>query len=145
MKCQREEEKNASIIEALKEFVISKGAEDVDLGILTQQLVSYLLEEVQKESGRYIGLISQFILQNENNESIQKQLNAIREGSILYVGLNHNISEVGSIGKPLTLFLDTEVLFDLVGYNGEIWKALALDFFKQIKKASTRIRCGIYK
>ena len=133
---QREEEKNAGIIKALKEFVISKGVEDVDLSILTQQLVSYLLEETQKDSGRYVGLISQFILQNENNENIQQQLNAIREGSILYVGLNHNISEVGSIGKPLTLFLDTEVLFDLVGYNGEIWKALALDFFKQIKKAN---------
>ena len=63
-------------------------------------------------------------------------MTAIREGSILYIGLNHNISETGSLRKPLTLFLGTEVLFSLYGYNGEIYKQLAQDLYDQIKAAN---------
>ena len=50
-------------------------------------------------------LLGEFVLKNEHNQEIQSGLNKIREGSILYVGINHNIGEVGSITNPLTLSL----------------------------------------
>ena len=86
---------------------------------LTQEFIAYLLDDQQTTAaGKYTDLIGRFILKNESDEKIQSALTAIREGSILYIGLNHNISETGSLRKPLTLFLGTEVLFSLYGYNG---------------------------
>ena len=104
---------------------------------LTQEFIAYLLDEQQTTAaGKYTDLIGRFILKNESDEKIQSALTAIREGSILYIGLNHNISETGSLRKPLTLFLGTEVLFSLYGYNGEIYKQLAQDLYDQIKAAN---------
>ena len=104
---------------------------------LTQEFIAYLLDDQQStDAGKYTDLIGRFILKNEYDEKIQSALTAIREGSILYIGLNHNISETGSLRKPLTLFLGTEVLFSLYGYNGEIYKQLAQDLYDQIKAAN---------
>ena len=104
---------------------------------LTQEFIAYLLDDQQTTAaGKYTDLIGRFILKNESDVKIQSVLTAIREGSILYIGLNHNISETGSLRKPLTLFLGTEVLFSLYGYNGEIYKQLAQDLYDQIKAAN---------
>ena len=104
---------------------------------LTQEFIAYLLDDQQTTAtGKYTDLIGRFILKYESNEKIQSTLTAIREGSILYIGLNHNINETGSLRKPLTLFLGTEVLFSLYGYNGEIYKQLAQDLYDQIKAAN---------
>ena len=95
-------------------------------------------DEIQKSLGRYTNDIGEFVLKNENNEIIQKKLRDIQEGSILYIGLNYNISEIGSIKKNLTLFLDTEVIFSLVGYNGKIYQDLAEDFYTQVRAANLK-------
>lgn len=108
---------------------------------LTQEFIAYLLDDQQTTAtGKYTDLIGRFILKNESDEKIQSALTAIREGSILYIGLNHNINETGSLRKPLTLFLGTEVLFSLYGYNGEIYKQLAQDLYDQIKAANLRTK-----
>ena len=105
--------------------------------MLTQEFIAYLLDDQQTTiSGKYTDLIGRFILKYESDAKVQSALTAIREGSILYIGLNHNINETGSLKKPLKLFLSTEVLFSLYGYNGEIYKQLAQDLFAQIKAAN---------
>lgn len=101
---------------------------------LIQEFVAYLLDD--SIDGRYHDIISKFIIVNENNSEIQSQIQSIREGSILYAGLNYNISDIGSITKNLTLYLDTEILFSLVGYNGEIYRELAMDFFRIVQSAN---------
>lgn len=133
------EANNSDIIELLIAF-----AQEVDPSnaiwpdSLTQEFIAYLLDDQQTTAvGKYTDLIGQFILKNESDEKIQSTLTAIREGSIVYIGLNHNINETGSLRKPLTLFLGTEVLFSLYGYNGDIYKQLARDLYKQIKAANT--------
>ena len=59
------------------------------------------------------------------------------EDSILHMGLTHNIGETGSITKPLALYLGTEILFSLIGYNGEIFQQFAKDFYDQIRLANS--------
>lgn len=100
------------------------------------EFIKFLLDETDVKSGKHGELIGRFILQSENNETIQKQLQDIREGAVLYCGLCYNIIETGSISADLTLYLDTEVLFDLVGYNGEIYKRAAEDMIVQIRNAN---------
>ena len=103
---------------------------------MTQDLIAFLVDDQKKSSGQYTDLISEFVLKNENNNNVQRTLETIREGSILYIGLNYNINETGNLTKKLTLFLGTEVLFSLAGFNGEVYKQLAEDLFAQIKSAN---------
>ncbi len=130
---------NKSIISSLKTFIVTNYPDtNIDDDKLTQDFIAFLVDDHAKELGAYTDLISKFILVNENNQELQKNLSLIREGSILYVGLNYNINETGSITKPLTLYLATEILFSLYGFNGEIYKQIANDLWAQIKSANSK-------
>ena len=127
---------NASIISFLVDYVKSRECETVNIELLTQDLIAFLVDDSVNAHGKYTDYISEFILKNEKNSVIQDGLTKIKEGSILYMGLSHTINEIGSITKPLTLFLGTEILFSLVGLNGEIYTQLAKDFFEQVRNAN---------
>ncbi len=132
------ENANTDIIDQLKAFVMEKEPSNtIWPDTLTEEFVAFLIDDEPKPGSKYTELISQFILKNEENVKIKEALSAIREGSILYIGLNYNINETGSIRKPITLYLGTEVLFSLYGYNGEIHKRLALDLYEQVKNANS--------
>ena len=75
-------------------------------------------------------------------KKITEYLNSVREGVILYTGLNYNIDEIGSLKRDLTLYLDMEVLFDIYGYNGEVFQRLALDLFKLARDANSKEKKG---
>lgn len=135
---QNAESNNLSIINLLSEYIISKQPDkEIDEHKLTKDFIAFLLDDQQNNSGDYIDIIGEFILKHENDENLQESLRAIAEGSIIYIGLNNNIGETGSITKKLTLYLGTEVLFSLAGFNGEIYKQLAEDFFCQVKIANS--------
>ncbi|ALQ38159.1 hypothetical protein [Fusobacterium hwasookii] len=123
------------IFEQLKLYIEERNTDKkIEIDLLTNEFISFLIDDNNGSNiGKYIGLISEFILKNEKNSNVQKTLTAIREGSIIYIGLNYNINDVGSVNKPLTLYLATEVLFNLYGLNGEIHKQLAQDFFSQVR------------
>ncbi len=101
-----------------------------------EEFISYLLDE--SNGDEYQELISSFLLKNENNEELIDKIQDIREGCILYTGINYNISETGSITDDLVLFLDMEVLFDLVGLNGTVFQELAKDMYKLVKEANQK-------
>lgn len=130
---------NASIIDKLILYITERISEEervVPKDAITQELIAFLVDNHEYHSGPYYKYISEFVLKHEQDKDTQRILSNIREGSILYVGLNSNINETGSLTKKLTLFLGTEILFSLVGFNGEIYKQLAQDFFTQVKNAN---------
>lgn len=132
------DEYESHIIQLLAEYITSKIDETmVTEEMLTKELTCFLLEESSSHSTKYSELIGEFVLKNEQNKEIQEGLNKIREGSILYMGLSHSIGETGSITKPLTLYLGTEILFSLAGYNGDIFRQFANDFFAQVRSANS--------
>lgn len=132
------DEYETRIIQLLSEYIsVRTGNAMVSEEMLSKELACFLLEDESSHSTSYSDLIGEFVLRNEQNRGIQEGLNKIREGSILYIGLSHSIGETGSIAKPLTLYLGTEVLFSLVGYNGEIFQQLADDFFAQVRVANS--------
>lgn len=132
------DEYSTNIIRLLSEYIINKtDNKAVEEKVITHELVNFLIKDQNISSTRYAELISEFIIKNEKNNDIQEGLNRIREGSILYLGLSHNISETGSITKPLKLYLSTEILFSLIGFNGEIFKQFAKDFYEQIRLANS--------
>lgn len=140
------EKENSHIADQLMQYATDHNYECSSKENLLQELVAYLLDE--SNGNKYQEMISAFILQNENNENIVRQLNAVREGSILYLGLNCNINEIGSMTNELTLYLDMEILFDIYGYNGKVFQALALDMISLIKDANvngTKIKLRFFE
>ena len=109
---EKAERDNSFLTEELIKYAQNKTTDEE----LIQELVAYLLDK--SNGGKYQEVISAFILENSENTKLVNQLNTIREGSILYMGLNCNISEIGSISQALVLYLDMEILFDIYGYNG---------------------------
>lgn len=124
---------NNCIIKRISAYITEK-YQDKELieNDLSSDLIAFLIDEHYKSSGKYTDIISEFVLKYEGDEFVQHGLNAIREGSLLYIGINHNINETGSLTKPLTLYLDVEVLFSLVGFNGEVYKTLTYDLYNQV-------------
>ena len=109
----------------------------VDEVVLLKELICFLVEDQPEATNYYSEYISEYVLKNEKDETIQRGLNKIKEGSIIYIGLSHNINETGSISKPLKLYLGTEILFSLIGYNGVIYKQFADDFYEQVRLANS--------
>lgn len=136
------ETNNAEIIDHLIAYAQeSDPSNAVCKEVLTKEFIAFLLDDqLTTVSGKYTDLIGKFLLKYEAEEKVQSALKAIKEGSILYIGLNYNINETGSLRKPLRLFFGTEVLFSLYGYNGEIYKQLAQDLYAQIKAANSRTK-----
>lgn len=131
------DEYESRIIQLLSEYIsVRTGNTVISEEVLSQELTNFLVEDVLFPSTKYAEFIGEFVLKNEQNKEIQDGLNKIREGSILYMGLSYSIGETGSITKPLALYLGTEVLFSLVGYNGEIFQQFANDFFSQVRAAN---------
>ena len=136
---KKEADDNESyIIQSLSEYISSRvGGAAIDEVRLINDLAHFLTEEQSLYSNTYTELIGEFVLKNEHNKDIQRKLDDIREGSILYIGLSHNIGEFGSIKKPLNLYLGTEILFSLVGFNGKIYQQFANDFLEQVRLANS--------
>ena len=131
---QQSEEKSKSITDALIRYAENKGITNLVKEKLAQEFIAFVLDEDGEP--RYQQIIGEYVLANENNKSITDTISAIREGSILYSGLAFNISDFGSLSQPITLFLDTEILFDIAGLNGVLFKTLADDFLKLVNDAN---------
>lgn len=134
---QEEFDRNEVVIGELEKYILKRKPEaTINQEQLTRDIIAFLIDGSIKSSGQYFDLISEFVIKKENDSDVQDFLKRIREGSVLYIGLTYNINETGSFTKQLTLFLDTEILFSLVGYNGEIYRTLADDFLTQVKNAN---------
>ena len=131
---QQAEEKSKSIADALIVYAEEKKALNLDKNKLSQELIAFVLDE--DGDPQYQQIISSFVIANATDDGITTAISAIREGSILYLGLAFNISKFGSINQQITFFLDTEILFDIVGLNGVLFKALSDDFLGLVDVAN---------
>jgi len=131
-------EYSLTLLADISDFISNRlPGKPINKNAVLNELIQYLVDDHPLLTNQYYDLISEYIIKNEQNKSIQDGLNRIREGSVLFIGLSHNINETGSISKPLTLYLSTEILFSLVGYNGVIFQQFANDFIDQVKLANS--------
>lgn len=101
---------------------------------LTGEIIKFIIDD--KSDSKYANIISSFIVKYGNESVISECLEYITDGSVLYLGLANNISELGSIKKELTIYLDTEILLDLMGYNGLVYQDITIDFINLVKIAN---------
>jgi len=86
--------------------------------------------------------ISSFIILHQDNEQIINSIESIREGAILFAGLNYNvdINVQKHWRNELNLFLDQEILFYLAGYNGSIYQEMVEELLKLAAEMNRRSR-----
>ena len=107
---------------------------NIDTDLLLESFTEYMLDK-SVSVPKYDKVISSFILKKSSNKDVKQHLDSIRIGLLLYLGLNYNIDNNKNF-DDLTIFLDTEILFDIIGYNGVIYNDLAQDMLNLIKKAN---------
>lgn len=132
---------NETIINHLFEYVEKEKKvklSDDDKNIISHSFCSFLLDE--HNGNHYIEYITAYILANESNEHFKGQLNQIREGVILYSGIKYNtdLNDIGTWRTELTIYVETEILFHLAGYNGELYQTLVKDFFSYVTEINQK-------
>lgn len=130
---RKSEEYKQELLDALIAFAELK-VRDINKEKIEKELYAFVLDEGGEKD--YQQLIGEFVLHHKDDSGITKAISTIQEGGILYAGLTYNITELGSLNKPITLFLDTEILFDIAGLNGALYKTLADDFLNLVKASN---------
>jgi len=130
-----------SIINKLIRFIEEKKGNtltSIEKEELIRSFSSFIMESATNQL--YSEYISAFILSENGDRSFISCLNTIKEGVILYTGLQYNssLNEFGLWKTDLTIFLDTEMLFHLAGYNGVLYQNLFNDFHSLVKEINDK-------
>lgn len=96
-----------------------------------------LLENTSRNG--YSDIISAFILKQEKTDK-GKQIRLIKEGAILYAGINYNsnVSDRSAWKEDINIYVENEVLFHLAGYNGEVFERIAKDLMALISEMNAK-------
>lgn len=128
---QQSESNIQGVLDLLYHYVEKKRScvlTDVERRKLENGLSNFLLTNRAEDDDAVI--ISSFVVENSENKTIQKTLDEMREGMILYCGLSYSTTKDASEKwkSQLMVYLDTELLFHATGLNGELKKKVFYDF-----------------
>ena len=134
---------NNHIIENLFRFIESEKKISLtqhEKETISHSFCSFLLDE--SNGNQYIEYITAYILKNESDTDFAGQLNLIREGVILYSGIKYSndLNDLGTWRTEMTIFVETEILFHLAGYNGELYKTFVLDFLSYVNEINQKAK-----
>lgn len=137
---QNEAIKNTnSILEDLTQYICKKtGTFTISIEEkenITTSFRKFILDE--SSNGEYDAYISAFIMEASTDINYTSKINQIREGHILYNGLCQNEAITSQTWHtPLTIYLDTEIIFHIAGYNGITFQKLAEEFLNLVSSAN---------
>jgi cell division protein FtsB len=109
----------------------------LDRELLMQDFNMFMFDK--REKSNFVELIAQFIVECGKDPELVQQLTNIKEGVVLYGSINYNEKTKNASKKwsdYITVFLDTEILFHMAGYNGDTYKQLFDDFFKLVDEVN---------
>ena len=140
-------ETNDYIINSLVKYIELKQNSELDSSdkeVLIQSLCEFIIGESVTKYEEYI---SAFVVSKQDDLEFAKKLNTIKEGVVLYSGIqyNDNVNELGRWNSPLTLYLEQDVIFHLAGYNGELYQHLFEDFYNLVEEINSANKQPIVK
>jgi hypothetical protein len=104
---------------------------DSEKRTVEDEFYNFLLDEADNK--KYSKYIASYIIE-KNDFELLKIINIIREGLILYSGINYyDINNLGNWQNKLTVYMDTEVIFNMTGYNGNVYKLYFDDLYNYIR------------
>ena len=132
-----------SFVETKKDEILDETEKDS----IKQLFFDFVIDKERVDSGGNSDklLVSEFIIQKEQDEKFQRYLNSIREGMVIYKGIRYSESPNDtSWEKNTVFFLDQEHLFSAYGMNGPFYEKCFLEFLgfvEEINRAS-KLRGG---
>ena len=134
-KLEKKESISDSIFSELKNYISEKESRVLsaeDESILFKNFTQYLFDNGTTEL--YTNYISTFIVKLSPDRI--ESLNEIREGLILYQGIKYtpNLKKLGKWDQSLVIYLNTEYLFNALGYNGVLFKDIFSDFYRLVQE-----------
>lgn len=147
-KRQNIQSNNETIIEDLFKYIESKkgvALSENDKEKISHSFCCFLLDV--NNGDQFVEFVTSYILEKEADSNFKQQLNLIREGVILYSGIkyNNNINDLGTWRTELTIFIDTEILFHIAGFNGELYQKLANDFLVYVREINQKAQKKLIK
>ncbi len=127
-----------SFVEAKKETTL----DEVEKDAIKQLFFDFVIdkERVDSDGNSDKLLVSEFIIQKEQDEKFQRYLNSIREGMVIYKGIRYSESPNDTSWEINTdFFLDQEHLFSAYGMNGPFYEKCFFEFWgfvEEINKVS---------
>lgn len=103
---------------------------------LYQQFYNYMVSN--NYESKYSEIISSFIISLKSDNAMIAILDSIKKGVMLYSGLTNQLEDLGFLEQKLTLYLDTAILFNLYGLNGENFKEITSDILNYRKSANKK-------
>lgn len=136
---QKIERFTSAVMDVFSEFNVYLGEHQYeDIEKANQAFMDFLLDEGSVDDDLK-SIITSFIIKIcASSPDFKDALDNIRRGHCLLTGLTNNkaISQTNTWNGNLTIYLDTEILFHLAGYNGELWKKIAEDFVNVTRQAN---------
>lgn len=128
--------KSRALMSRLIKYVKDKNRE-INEEKLTREFTSFLLDD--SFNGGYSSIISEFIIENNIDSDFLKNINQIKEGAVLFSGINYT-SDISKLTwkNSINLYVETEILFHLAGYNGIFFQKLANDMFQLINEMNQK-------
>lgn len=130
---------NEKIIDELCEYVTEQRGLlfPQEREILIKDFCNFLLEN--SNGNNYSDLISAFILKKSEMKD-DHQIRLIKEGAILYAGINFNsnVSDRSVWKDDINIYVENEILFHLAGYNGEVFEKIAKDLMSLIREMNSK-------
>ena len=141
------EQSHKIIVSKLVSYVeerISKKLSSDEKTKLFQSFCEFLIDESEVEYAEYI---STFIINIQDDMYLSQLLRTIKEGVVLYTGIQYNdsVNETGSWKNEFTIYLEQEILFHMAGYNGELYKQLFQDFWALVTDINKKARKQLIK
>jgi hypothetical protein len=113
----------------------NKALVDSEKQAIEDEFYNFLLDETDTRT--YSTHIASYIIEKESE--LSDAIRIIREGLILYSGINYyDINNLGNWQDKLTIYMDTEVIFNMAGYNGSVYKLYFDDFYNYVKEINSK-------
>lgn len=140
--------KDQEVYDSLVSFVeqkLQKSLTDEEKELLIKNFCAYMVND--SYDVKYAEYISNFFIVKERDKDFMEQMANIREGLIIFLGLAYNAQDyqIDAVDTPLCLYLDTEIIFHMAGYNGELFKNLFEEFYDQVTAVNKKARKTVVK
>lgn len=143
-----ENAKNQKAFDSLYKFVEMKTKKELTVQEKTElcnDFCAFIIDDTTvSKYGKYI---LQFIIERSNDKEFIEQFNQIKQGVVIFVGLNYNTdyNAIDKLDTPLHIYLDTEIIFHLSGLNGELYKDLFDEFFELVQEINKKAKKTIIR
>ena len=137
---QSQVQQNKVLFDNLVNYVeveLAKKLTENEIEELKANFFDYIIKE--DTSKKFSVFISKYIMSVSVNSDYYAIINRIKEGILIYEGICYsgNVSELGKWTSELNIYLELEVLFYIVGYNGEVHKALYHEFIDYVSEINS--------